>query len=105
MGHIIMGMAGIRIILADDHGVIRQGLRSLLENAGGLEVVGEAEDGQAAVDLALALSPDILLADVSMPKLNGIDATRRMTEENPKIRVIAVSGPTLATLHSSACLF
>jgi two-component system response regulator NreC len=87
-------MQRIRIVLADDHGVIRQGLRSLLENAAhaDFEVVGEAEDGQAAVDLALALSPDILLADVSMPKLNGIDATRKIVEANPKIHVIAVSG-------------
>lgn len=80
--------------MADDHGVIRQGLRSLLERTAyvDVEVVGEAEDGQATVDLAHELSPDIVLADVSMPKLNGIDATRKIVEANPKIGVIAVSG-------------
>lgn len=85
----------IRILLADDHGVMRQGLRSLLEQEADMEVVGEAEDGQKALDLVRELVPDIVVMDITMPNLNGIDATRRIVGEFPKIKVIALS------IHSS----
>ena len=71
----------IRIILADDHGITRQGLHSLLENEPDFEVIGEAENGREAIELVRKLQPDILLTDISMPNLNGIDATRQVVRE------------------------
>jgi DNA-binding NarL/FixJ family response regulator len=67
----------IRIVIADDHQIIRQGLRSLLKGQPGVEVVAEAEDGRSAVRLAEELAPDVVVMDINMPDLNGIDATRR----------------------------
>ena len=81
----------IRILLADDHGIIRQGLCSLLEKQPDMEVVGEAEDGQKALELVRQLVPDIVIMDVTMPNLNGIDATRQITKEFPKVKVLALS--------------
>lgn len=81
----------MRILVADDHGIVRQGLVSLIEKQPDIEVVGEAKDGQEALDLAKELSPDIIIMDVSMPNLNGADATRLILEDNPGIRVIALS--------------
>jgi len=81
----------IRILLADDHGIIRQGLRSLLEKQPDVEVVGEADDGYIALELVRQLQPDIAIMDITMPNLNGVDATRRIVDEFPKVRVIALS--------------
>jgi DNA-binding NarL/FixJ family response regulator len=81
----------IRILLADDHGIIRQGLHSLLEQQSDIKVVGEAEDGRKAVSLVRELAPDIVIMDITMPNLNGVDATRRIVEEFPKVKVIALS--------------
>jgi two-component system response regulator NreC len=81
----------IRIVLADDHGITRQGLHSLLENEPDFEVIGEAEDGREAIDLVRKLQPDILLTDISMPNLNGIDATRQVVHEFPETKIIALS--------------
>jgi len=81
----------IRILLADDHGIIRQGLHSLLEQQSDIKVVGEAEDGRKAVALVRELAPDIVIMDITMPNLNGVDATRRIVEEFPKVKVIALS--------------
>ena len=81
----------IRVLLADDHALIREGLRSLLEKQPNVEVVGEAEDGRRARELAGELSPDIVIMDVSMPKLGGIEATRQITSEFPAVKVIALS--------------
>lgn len=81
----------IRIILADDHQVIREGLRSLIEKQPNMEVVAEAGDGRQAVELALQLKPNIVIMDVSMPNLNGIDATRQITSQCPKVKVLALS--------------
>lgn len=81
----------IRILLADDHKIIRDGLKALLEKVPEMEVVGEAENGRQAVDLARRLNPHVVIMDISMPELNGIDATRQIHEESPNIRVIALS--------------
>jgi DNA-binding NarL/FixJ family response regulator len=81
----------IRILLADDHDLIRQGLSKLLSIDQDFIVVGEARDGQEALDLALKLEPDVVLMDVNMPVLNGIEATRRLADINPKIRVLALT--------------
>jgi two-component system response regulator NreC len=81
----------IRILLADDHAIIRQGLCSLLEKEPDMEVVGEAEDGRKALRLVQELLPDIIVMDISMPNLNGIDATRRIISQFPQVRVIALS--------------
>ena len=81
----------IRIVLADDHTILRKGIRSLLEKEKGLEIVGEAEDGREAVELARKLQPDIVLMDISMPHLNGVEATREITSAVPTCKVIALS--------------
>lgn len=80
----------IRVLLADDHGVVRKGLRFLLENAG-MQVVGEAADGREAVRLAEELRPDVVVMDVAMPQLNGIDAAAQVVKRNPEIGVIVLS--------------
>ena len=84
-------MATIRVLLADDHNVVRQGLRMLLEAQPDIEVVGEAENGRQAVQLAKSLAPDIMLLDVAMPLLNGLEATRQITRDFPKTRVLVLS--------------
>jgi len=80
-----------KIILADDHKIVRQGLRTLLEQEHDLEVVAEAEDGRMAVRLARELSPEVVIMDVSMPDLNGIEATRQVLAESPGVKVIGLS--------------
>jgi two-component system, NarL family, response regulator NreC len=82
---------GLKILLADDHKLLREGLRALIEEQKNMTVVAEAEDGRSAVRLAAELSPDIIVMDISMPGLNGIDATRRIAAESPGIKVIALS--------------
>jgi DNA-binding NarL/FixJ family response regulator len=84
-------MDTIKILLADDHKLLREGLRALIEEQRNMTVVAEAEDGRSAVQLATKLSPDIIVMDISMPGLNGIDATRQITAESPGIKVIALS--------------
>jgi two-component system response regulator NreC len=81
----------IRLVLADDHTTIRDALKLLLSNEPDLEVVGEAEDGQGAVDCAVSLQPDVLLMDVSMPKLNGLQATAAVKERAPSVKVLTLT--------------
>jgi DNA-binding NarL/FixJ family response regulator len=81
----------IRILLADDHAVVRQGFRMILSAHPDLEIVGEAGNGREAVELAATLRPDVVVMDVAMPELNGIEATRRLTADNPHTRVVALS--------------
>ncbi len=81
----------IRILLADDHTIMRQGLRSLLEKEPEMEVVGEAEDGRKALRLVQELVPDIIVMDISMPNLNGIDATHKIVSKFPEVKIIALS--------------
>ena len=81
----------IRVLLADDHQLFRQGMRSMLASDAGIEVIGEAASGRSAVELARQLVPDVIVMDISMPDLNGIDATRRIKERSPGIQVLALS--------------
>ena len=81
----------IRILLADDHGIVRSGLRSLLERDGGMEVVAEADNGREAVRLARECRPDVVVMDIAMPDLNGVEATRQIIADAPRIKVIALS--------------
>jgi two-component system nitrate/nitrite response regulator NarL len=81
----------LRIVLVDDHSLFRAGIASLLASRGGMEVVGEAQNGQEAVEAARNLKPDIVLMDVHMPKLDGIQATRLITAELPKVKVVMLT--------------
>ena len=80
-----------RILLADDHKIIRDGLRSLLEKETDMVVAGEAENGRKALQLTRKLNPDVIIMDVSMPDLNGIDAARQILGEQPGVKVVALS--------------
>jgi DNA-binding NarL/FixJ family response regulator len=81
----------IRILLADDHSLVRQGFSMILEAQADMQIVGQAGNGREAVDLAAKLRPDVVVMDVAMPELNGIEATRRIIEASPRIRVLALS--------------
>jgi len=80
-----------RILLADDHAVVRNGFRRILSAEADMDVVGEAANGQEALDRAAELQPDVVVMDVTMPELNGIEATRRLMESSPRTRVLALS--------------
>jgi len=84
-------MSRIRVLLADDHALVRAGIRSLLQNIGEVEVVAEADDGREALKLIASLQPDIVLMDIAMPNLNGLEAATRVTKEFPNVRVIILS--------------
>jgi DNA-binding NarL/FixJ family response regulator len=81
----------IRILLADDHAVVRQGFKMILAAQPDMEIVGEAGNGREALDLAGQLQPDVIVMDVAMPELNGIEATRRVADLSPRSRVLALS--------------
>lgn len=81
----------LRIILADDHALVRAGLRALLERRADVEVVAEADDGRTAVALARRHRPDVVFMDVSMPGLNGVDATMQLAQQCPAVRVVVLS--------------
>ncbi len=84
-------MSLIRLLLADDHTVFVEGLRFLLESTGELNVVGEAFDGEEVVKKARDLKPDVILMDIGMPRLDGIEATEQITRDNPSIRIVMLS--------------
>ena len=84
-------MKKLRILLADDHTVVRAGLRSLLERQPDLEVVGEAEDGRKAVELAVSLAPDVVVMDIGMPTLNGIEAARQISNKRSATAIVILS--------------
>lgn len=81
----------IKIFLADDHTIVRQGLKLILAAQPDIEVVGEAANGREAVELVQKLKPDLVLMDVAMPELNGIEATRRMVEANSRLKILVLS--------------
>ena len=84
-------MSGLRILIADDHEVARQGIRALLESHPGWEVCAEAKDGREAVELATNSKPDIALLDIGMPNLNGLDAARQILAMSPAIRILILT--------------
>jgi DNA-binding NarL/FixJ family response regulator len=81
----------ITVLLAEDHTIVREGLRKLLEGQSDIEVIGEAATGREAVAMALALRPDVVIMDIAMPQLNGLEATRRICESVPETRVLILS--------------
>jgi len=87
----IKHMEKITVILADDHTVVRQGLRALLEAEEDMSVVGEAENGRQAVQMTKRLQPDVVVMDIAMPLLNGLEATRQVSRESPKSKVLILS--------------
>lgn len=94
-----------RVMLVDDHKMFRDGLRGLINAEPGMEVVGEAVDGKEAVEMARRLSPDVVVMDISMPVMNGIEAMRHLIRQNPKVRVIMLSmyssGPLVRSVLSA----
>jgi DNA-binding NarL/FixJ family response regulator len=81
----------LKILLVDDHAILREGLRAMIEKDPGMTVVGEAADGAAAIRLADGLLPDLVVMDLTMPVMNGIDATREITRKHPEVKVLALS--------------
>jgi len=84
-------MNGIRVLLAEDHTIVRKGLRSLLDAEAGIEVVGEAGDGREAVRKVQQLSPDIVVMDIAMPGLNGLEGTRQIRKRFPEVKVVILT--------------
>ncbi|MDT8304287.1 MAG: response regulator transcription factor [Anaerolineae bacterium] len=84
-------MSKIRVLLADDHTIVRDGICALLEGEPDMNVVGAAKDGREAIQLACALQPDVVLMDVVMPGLNGLEATRQLRREQPQIQILVLS--------------
>ena len=83
--------SSIRILIADDHTIVRQGLARLLEDQPGFKVVGEAVDGREAIEKAMTLNPDVIVLDIGMPLLNGIEAARRIRKQLPKAKILILS--------------
>ena len=84
-------MKKLRILLADDHQVVRDGLRLLIDGQGDMRVIGEAGNGEEALRQARDLKPDVVVMDLSMPKMNGLQATERLRAESPGIKVVALT--------------
>jgi DNA-binding NarL/FixJ family response regulator len=84
-------MSRIQVLLADDHALVRAGIRMLLESFPGIDIVGEASDGRRAVELVKSKRPDVVLMDIAMPGLNGLEAVSRLSKDYPDVRVIILS--------------
>ena len=81
----------LRVLVTEDHQLVLEGMKSLIESTGQAEVVGEAHSGEEAVELVRHLDPDVVCMDVSLPGISGVEATRRMKENNPEVRIIGLS--------------
>jgi DNA-binding NarL/FixJ family response regulator len=81
----------LKVLLVDDHALFRQGMRALLDNIQGIEIIGEAGDGREAISMVRSLAPNLVLMDISMPELNGLEATAQIISENKKVRVMLLS--------------
>lgn len=92
----------MRILIADDHDIFRRGLRSLLESHPGWEICGEASNGLETVDRTVNLKPDVVVVDVTMPEMNGLEATRRIVAALPQSKVIILSQHEPALVERSA---
>jgi len=88
-------MKASKVLIADDHEVVRHGIRVMVQGCPNLEVCGEASDGRQAVQLAAKLRPDIVIIDIGMPQLNGLDATRQIVHNDPNVKVL------ILTMHES----
>jgi len=84
-------MRSIRVLLVDDHALVREGIRSLLQLHSDIDVVGEASDGREAIQKTRELDPDVVVLDISMPSMGGIEATRQIVKENPSARIVVLS--------------
>ena len=84
-------MSKTKVLLVDDHTIVRQGIKALLDTQEGIEVVGEAEDGREAIEKAKQMAPNVIVIDITMPNLNGIEATLQIKKINPKIKVLVLT--------------
>jgi two-component system response regulator NreC len=86
-----MSKTKTKVLLVDDHTIVRQGIKALLDTQEGIEVVGEAEDGREAIEKAKQMAPNVIVIDITMPNLNGIEATRQIKKINPEMKVLVLS--------------